>query len=389
MSKSNAVKEGKYFIDYLHLSIRWIPEVLSSLSLNQKLRFVEKLNELVLQPSKDHLEENPFCKPYKYVGLSSMFDRKICKNCRRSIYRPLNVHLSVKGSMYIGRSKNHTISIHFKGGWFKTNEWKQDINSLNKNVQLTTGFIRQVMRMNGLPDRLELKVSRIDIAKNFYNGEIYDPDKQTFHNKAIKDKNYFYWNDRITSINIGRKDTPHLYFRSYDKRFQTEKSKAKAKIRFNTDQFCRNEWSLFSHKLRALKLKPWKNWVEMVEKPSVFNQLLVHLRKNRDVTYFPNKKHQYNLIHLEKGFKVFKKPAKFTKYESIPWTPGPLTIGTLEKHSDEYTFQDLHKILEIISKNTEMIPNSIMLNLKEHWMDKGMVPKNYNYYLKKGWIKSE
>ena len=238
------------------------------------------------------------------------------------------------------------------------------------------------MRQNGLPDKFEIKVSRIDLAINFYNKSIYNPSAQTFMNKAIKDKNYWYWQDRVTSINIGRKDSTHLYFRSYDKRFDKDKQRAKAKMRFNTDQFCKNEWSVLSHKLRALRLKNWENWVDMLQNRSAFNQLVLHLRKNRDVTYY-GKNHTYSKLHLTKGFKTWKKPANFRDFETNPWTPGPNTIGILNNKIDEYTFQDLHKILEIISHKTEMIPQDMWQKMKDYWIDKGIVPPTYGYYLRK------
>jgi len=387
MSNKNAVKEGLFFIDYLHLSIRWLPEHLSPLSLENKFRFKELLNQFVLRPTVEHLMQHPTCKPIKYKGIEYFLNDKICDNCKKSVFNPLNWYLRPEGSIYVGRSKNHTISVHFKGSWFtRTNVWDDDLIDLEKSIFNLKNFIKQHMLKNGLPYRFEVKVSRIDIAKNFYGAEIYNPDLQTFHNKAIKEKNLWKWNDRVTSINIGRKDNPHIYFRSYDKRFEKEKSKAVAISRFNTDQFCRNEWSVLSHKLRALKLKNWSSWNKMIKEHTIFNQLVLHLRKNRDVTYFSNENHEYNLIHLEKGFKTFKKPTEWEEYEMKKWTPGPMTLGTLDNHTDEYTFQDLHKILEVIAKKTDMIPPDIFQKLKEDWMDKGLCPKNYQYYLKKGWI---
>lgn len=373
------------YLDYLHISLRWTPETLSTLSQPLKVLFNEKLNELVTKPSPDHYKDHPHCKvKTQYNSIKDIHNSKICRYCRTSLFTPLNAEFRHKGSIYIGRSKNYTISIHFKGGWFQSAYWYDDLTSLAFTIKFVEQHIKQIMRQNGLPDQFEIKVSRIDIALNFYNKHIYNPSSQTFMNKAIKDKNYFYWQDRVTSINIGRKDSPHIYFRSYDKRFDKEKQKAKAIMRFNTDQFCKNEWSLLSHKLRALKLKNWGNWVDMLKNKSAFNQLVLHIRKNRDVTYYPNPEHIYNLIHVEKGFKKWKRPTNFKSYESIPWTPGPNTIGLIKNNIDDYTFQDMYKILFIISHNTDMIPQEMWQQMKDYWIDEGIVPPSFGYYLRKG-----
>ncbi len=375
------------YLDYLHISIRWTPETLSTLSKTRKGLFIEKLSELVLKPSPEHYNEHPNCNAkMQYKGIKDIHNSKLCRTCRINLYQPLNAHYRNTNSIYIGRSKNYTISIHFKGGWFRSSHWYDDLKDLKDNIFFVNQHIKQIMRQNGLPDKFEIKVSRIDFAINFYNKSIYNPSAQTFMNKAIKDKNYWYWQDRVTSINIGRKDSTHLYFRSYDKRFDKDKQRSKAKLRFNTDQFCKNEWSVLSHKLRALRLKNWENWVDMLQNRSAFNQLILHLRKNRDVTYYPNKRHIYNKIHLEKGFKTWKNPANFRDFETIPWTPGANTIGILKNKIEEYTFQDFYKILEIITNKTDMIPLATWQNLKDYWIDKGIVPASYGYYLRKGGV---
>ena len=371
------------FLDYLHISFRWTPDTYSTLSPTRKGLFIEKLNALTIKPSPEHYNEHPYCNSkMQYKSIKDIHNSKLCRDCRTSLFTPLNAGYRNSGSIFIGRSKNYTISIHFKGGWFRSTYWHDDLTDLRDNIKFVEQHIKQIMRQNGLPDQFELKVSRIDIAMNFYNKHIYNPSNQTFMNKAIKDKNYWYWQDRVTSINIGRKNTDHIYFRSYDKRFEKQKDRTKAIVRFNTDQFCRNEWSLKSHKLRAIKLKNWGNWVDMLSDRSAFNQLVLHIRKNRDVTYYPNKKHPYNKIHLDKGFETWKKPTNFKAYEAIGWVPGPNTIGMINNHINEFTFQDIHKMLSIIAHKTDMIPLEMWQKMKDYWIDQGIVPPTYGYHLR-------
>lgn len=362
------IKQSEPFIDYCHITIWFPPTSIDSL----------RDKETLLNLFKRFLSK---CDLIHYT-----FDADQCPKCVWSLHRPINSHLHFKNSVNLSRSKNWSMGIHFTGGFFKSANWKDNFKQLNETIQKVDDFLYMSLnKVFGFSYPIyELKVSRLDLAINFYNAHIWDAEKQTLAHNKIKDftvaRNGL--DGGATGITLSKYSTDKVFFRSYDKRFdENPKAHDKAFMRFNTIDFVRNEWRILPNKMRKLGLRNWTDWANLFKDRSAFNQLILHLRKSRDVTFFRNPSHPYNIIHTNKGWKTFKhKPT--VKPVTYEWTPSKQIIGLMEKQRDKMLLKDYHKIMEIVKNDTELIPSTVWRKLNDHWMEKGYFEKSYGWYLR-------
>lgn len=357
---NNSVKQSKPFIDYLHISFYFPPENLPHKKSGKQL-LINKIEE--------------WCKPWTEDSYNSL-------PLDHSLYRILSFYKHFKGALFIKKASNYTVTIHFKGSFFiKSSNWFNDFQYVSRYINRTQIFlIQELQSVFGFNyPRFDIKVSKLDLAINFYNAHIYNHAKQTFHHKSVKDSNYWMHRGVCTGIFLSRADTNKIYFRSYDKRFQQEKDLEKARMRFNTDQFCRNEWSIRPNSLQKLGLRDWVDLQRLFFTKSDFYQLMLHLRKNRDVTYFSKPSHPYNKIHLEKGWQHFKPRAAFKDAKGIEWVPDKMVKGLIDNQGAKLDIQTIIYLIEFFNKNSNAIPNSLMKKIKEHWMELKLIPESYNF----------
>lgn len=355
------VSQSKPFIDYLFISIYFPPENLPRKKSGKQL-LISKIDE--------------WCKPWTKESYNSL-------PLDHSLFRILSYYKHLDGSLFIKRAKNYTVTIHFKGSFFvKTNNYKNDFQYVSSYINRLNNFLIQELRsVFGFNyPRFDIKISKLDLAINFYNARIYNPDKQTFMHKSITDHNYWHHKNIVTGIYLSRGDTNKIYFRSYDKRFQPRKDKLKCKARFDTHNLCRNEWSLRPNALQKLGLRDWIDLQKLFNTKSSFFQLMLHLRKNRDVTYYNKRSHPYNKIHLEKGWKHFKKQRPFVKEKSIEWIPDPMIKGLVNNNGENLDDLTIIYLITQFKKRSNILPPDIFKKLKYHWMEKNLLEKTFNYY---------
>lgn len=309
-------------------------------------------------------------------------------------------------SLYVQyKPKHHSFTVFFKGSFFlSTNNYIDDFKNLYKHVNIIINDLNKYLLMyfnqKEIP-YINVTVAQIDLAQNHYDAKILDPKKQIIARSNIpiniweaygtplsqdKDKKRLYC---PTSIYTGRKDTKRIYFRAYDKNYDNPKPKENARIRFGTDNFCRNEWSLRTKELQRKGLKSWVDWVFLCDKNYKsrieFNNFFIHLRKQRDCTYYKSRKHKYNLIHLDKGFQTWKKPRNYTDIKIKEWLPHPTVIGLIKNHKDKYNMSDKISImchLHVIDK--EFLPKNILEKLFKHWQKSGIdnISLDWRSYIK-------
>ena len=384
------IKVSEPFLDYCHLTIIFPPPSIKKLSDINKQTLLNIMKRFVTPINNDHVHgEAIYGSQWKNAWLineNENINKDECPRCQWSFHSALNVELHYKNCINLTRSKNWSMGIHFTGGFFKSASWIDNYKQLDKYIQNLDSFLYQrLIRTFGFSYPLyELKVSRMDIAINFYNAHIWDPKDQTKCRASVKDykEEYDGLDGRCTGITLSKYDTDKIYFRSYDKRYDENKNALdKAKLRFNTKDFVRNEWRIMPNKMRKLNLRNWTEWLSLFKDRSRFNQLVLHLRKSRDVTFFKNPAHSYNVIHSEKGWRAFK-PVKLPNPIKHEWQPMKHVEGIIRNNNDKMKLRDYHKLLEIIKKDTDLIPPAYWRVLNDLWMDQGYFEKSYGWHLR-------
>ena len=365
------IKSSKPFIDDFALSIHFPPEHLPK-QIEKKRLLISLFDEWV--------------KPY-----TDEMNKEI--ENKRSLHKLLHTYRHLKGAIHIGKYQNYTLQVHFKGRFFvNSTNYKTDFDLLTVYVNKIQMFLNDQLNKYfgmGKKPKYELKVARIDLAINFYGAQIWNPDSQTFCHGTVRKKNYWYDKSKITGIYLGDKNTTHIVFKSYDKRFDKKEPLEIAKMRFGTDQFCRNEWSIRFRSLQKFELRNWIDWQKLIsnkyynpqiitdKNKSTFNQLLLHLRKNRDVTYFSKNSHPYNIIHLETGFKAFKGKALFNKPKGKAWPAYKNIDGIINNHN--LNKLEVMQLITTLGKKYDMIPPKSFQDLHHFWMKEGLEKESFSF----------
>ena len=392
MFQKNPVKQSKLFLDYLHLSIRFPPETISLLSKSEQETLYNTFKRFREPISKEHLIDHDNNK------IDWMYGND-CPICEWSFHSPLKSTGYFKNSVNIIKQNNWSIGIHFTGGYFVSPNIKGNVKQISIAISNLDDFLYQrLYRLFGKFIRYELKVSRIDFAYNFYGATIHNPKLQARAHPRITDFDIQQRgiDGECTGLSLSKYNTDKVFFRAYDKRWDENiDAIEKAKLRFGTDQFIRNEWRVLPNKMRKLKyeyydkqtheyiegtgIRDWCDWLSLLADKSRVAQLMLHLRKSRDCTYW-NGKHPYNTIHLDKKYQSFTHRVT-VKPRVHDYQPRKMILGVMRSPKKPLTLDDYQYIYDEILKSTDLIPDHIHLDIKRHWQEQGYLKETYQSIL--------
>ena len=366
--------QSQPFLDNLQISF--------CIDINKDSRFrdlKESQRKLIQELFKD------VCRYYTAENWNELIVNVKNSHLKNHLHTTLNFWEHLKNSIHIKADLRHySINIQFHGSYFiNTKVWYDDFQTVLPAVKRSRRMIQKklIQYFGKKSPLIQTKLTRIDIAQNHYRGQIWDWEKQLFCRKDLHIAPQR-TNGVFNAVYVGQYGSKYMYFRAYDKRFQGLKERRKAVMRFDTDDFCRNEWSLGNKWLKTNFTNDFYKLAEYCKykNRSEFIQFFLHkLRKVRDFTYYEKANHKYNIIHRDGLFRKWKRPDHWEKVNITDWKADGQITGMLREYESDLKVSTYIEMIQYARANTGLIPEDIYSKLIQHWKNKDLINLKYSF----------